>query len=88
MLLTKEVYVGSGDLVFIKHHCYGGGSFDYSPGNANSPNINNGLPASFIFPKDIKFSGTTGGGSAFGTAYHVDSGFTNVYNSRNYFLAK
>lgn len=73
---------------FYQAELFGGGSFDYSPGNANSPNINNGLPASFIFPKDIKFSGTTGGGSAFGTAYHTDSGFTNVYNARNYFLAK
>ena len=40
------------------------------------------------FPKDIKSSGTTGGGSAFGTAYHVDGGFNNRYNSRNYFLTK
>ena len=73
---------------FYQASLFGGGSFSYTPSGSNSPNINNGLDVSFIFPKDVKFSGTTGGGSAFGTAYHVDGGFNNRYNSRNYFLTK
>ena len=74
---------------YYQAELFGGGSFAYTPGSSSGANnINNGLPTSFIFPADLKFSGTTGGGSAFGTAYHVDSGFINQYNSRNYFLFK
>lgn len=63
---------------------FGGGSLDYSVGGGTPT----GLPSGFIFPDAIKFSGTTGGGSMFGTPYMSFSGFENRRNNRNYFLCK
>ena len=75
---------------FYQAELFGGGSFDYAPGAASGivADINDGLPTSFILPTQIKFSGTTGGGSMFGTAYHTDTGWNNRWNDRNYFLFK
>ena len=63
---------------------FGGGSFDY----AVSGGTPTGLPPGFILPDAIKFSGTTGGGSMFGTPYMNFSGFENRLNNRNFFLCK
>ena len=63
---------------------FGGGSFSYNV-SGGTPS---GLPTGFILPDAIKLSGTTGGGSMFGTPYMNFSGFENRANSRNYFLCK
>ena len=63
---------------------YGGGSFDYAVGGGTP----SGLPAGFIMPDAVKLSGTTGGGSMFGTPYMSFAGFENRLNNRNYFLCK
>ena len=61
---------------------FGGGSFAYGVGGGTPT----GLPTGFVMPDAIKLSGTTGGGSMFGTPYINFGGFTNRLNNRNYFL--
>ena len=63
---------------------FGGGSLDYAVSGGTPA----GLPNGFILPDAVKFSGTTGGGSMFGTPYMNFSGFENRRNNRNYFLCK